>query len=94
MVLWLLESGTQDLAAKDVYGNTLLHYLASTVQVSEELIEKLRAKEGGSVCRRRARMSGVAHQRSFWRRTRRWSNGKTFGWRTDTPEMVHTFPSP
>ncbi|TFK33709.1 hypothetical protein BDQ12DRAFT_614849, partial [Crucibulum laeve] len=47
MVLWLLESGTQDLAAKDVYGNTPLHYLMSVVRVNEELIGKLRAKEGG-----------------------------------------------
>ncbi|KDR82335.1 hypothetical protein GALMADRAFT_237585 [Galerina marginata CBS 339.88] len=47
MVLWLLESGTQDLAARDVYGNTPLHYLASAIRVNEELIGILRAKEGG-----------------------------------------------
>ncbi|KDR68412.1 hypothetical protein GALMADRAFT_257111 [Galerina marginata CBS 339.88] len=47
MVLWLLDSGTQDLAGKDVYGNTPLHYLASAVRVNEKLIAQLRASESG-----------------------------------------------
>ena len=46
-VLWLLNSGTQDLRAQDVYGNTPLHYLASAMRVNEELVERVRAWEGG-----------------------------------------------
>jgi hypothetical protein len=46
-VLLLLESGTQDLAAQDVYGNTPLHYLASAMWVDEELVRRVRAWEGG-----------------------------------------------
>ncbi len=47
MVLWLLRSGTQELGAQDVYGNTPLHYLASAIWVNEELLGKVRAWEGG-----------------------------------------------
>ena len=43
MVLWLLQSGTQELGARDVYGNTPLHYLASAMWVNEELLGKVRA---------------------------------------------------
>jgi hypothetical protein len=46
-VLWLLKSGTQDLGAQDVYGNTPLHYLASAMWVDEELTGRVRAWEGG-----------------------------------------------
>ncbi|PPQ88790.1 hypothetical protein CVT25_010477 [Psilocybe cyanescens] len=49
MILWLLESGTQDLAAQDVYGNTPLHYLTSAMWVNEKLIKVLREKEGGDI---------------------------------------------
>jgi hypothetical protein len=48
-VLWLLESGTQDLGAQDVYGNTALHYLASSMWVNEELMRRVRAWEGGEI---------------------------------------------
>lgn len=47
MVLWLLRSGTQDLGAKDVWGNTPLHYLASAMWMNDELLGKVRAWEGG-----------------------------------------------
>ena len=47
MVLWLLQSGTQDLRAQDVYGNTALHYLASAMWVNDELLKNVRAWEGG-----------------------------------------------
>jgi hypothetical protein len=49
MVLWLLESNTQDLGAQDVYGNTALHYLASSMWVNEELMRRVRAWEGGEI---------------------------------------------
>lgn len=42
-VLWLLESGTQNVAAQDVYGNTPLHYLSSAMRVDEELLNQVRA---------------------------------------------------
>jgi hypothetical protein len=42
MVLWLLETGTQDVGAMDVYGNMLLHYLASTMWVNGELLGRIR----------------------------------------------------
>jgi len=48
-VLWLLESGTQDLGAQDVYGNMALHYLASSMWVNEELIRRVRAWEGEEI---------------------------------------------
>ena len=47
MVLWLLQTGTQDVGAQDVYGNTPLHYLASAMYVNDELLGKVRAYEGG-----------------------------------------------
>ena len=47
IVLWLLQTGTQDLTAQDVYGNTPLHYLASAMWVNDELLEKVRGWEGG-----------------------------------------------
>ena len=47
MVLWLLQSGTQDLRAQDVYGNSALHYLASAMWVNDELLKNVRAWEGG-----------------------------------------------
>jgi len=47
MVLWLLQTGTQDIGAQDVYGNTPLHYLASAIWVNNELLGKVRACEGG-----------------------------------------------
>ncbi len=47
MILWLLQTGTQDLRAQDVYGNTSLHYLTSGMWVNDELLEKVRACEGG-----------------------------------------------
>jgi len=47
MVLWLLQSGTQDLRTQDVYGNTALHYLASAMWVNDELLGKVRAWNGG-----------------------------------------------
>ena len=47
MVLWLLESGTQDVGAPDVYGNTPLHYIVSAIRVDEELVGQVRAFEGG-----------------------------------------------
>ena len=47
MVLWLLRTGTQDVGAQDIYGNTLLHYLASAIWVNDELLGKVRAWEGG-----------------------------------------------
>jgi hypothetical protein len=47
MVLWLLGTGTQDVGAQDVYGNTPLHYLASAMWVNEELLRRVRAWEGG-----------------------------------------------
>ena len=47
MVLWLLRTGTQDLGARDVYGNTPLHYLASAMWVNDLLLGKVRAWEGG-----------------------------------------------
>jgi len=47
MVLWLLHTGTQELGAQDVHGNTPLHYLASAMWVNEGLLEKVRAWEGG-----------------------------------------------
>ena len=46
-VLWLLESGTQDIGASDVYGNTPLHYLASAIGVDKELVGQARASPGG-----------------------------------------------
>jgi hypothetical protein len=46
MVLWLLKSGTQDLGAQDVYGNTPLHYLASAMWVDEELVGRGDGVEG------------------------------------------------
>ena len=46
MVLWLLLSGMQDVAAQDVYGNTPLHYLASAMRVNEELLTQVRARQG------------------------------------------------
>lgn len=45
MVEFLLESGTQDLGAKDIWGNTPLHYLASCRVVNEPLVTKLRERE-------------------------------------------------
>ncbi|KIL56269.1 hypothetical protein M378DRAFT_172852 [Amanita muscaria Koide BX008] len=47
MVLWLLGSGTQDVGAPDVYGNTPLHYLVSAIRVDEELVGRVRASRGG-----------------------------------------------
>ena len=47
MVLWLLRTGTQDVGAQDIYGNTLLHYLASAIWVNDELLGKVRVWEGG-----------------------------------------------
>jgi hypothetical protein len=47
MVLWLLRTGTQDVGAQDVFGNTPLHYLASAMWVNDELLGKVRAWEGG-----------------------------------------------
>lgn len=50
MILWLLDLGhADDLATKDVYGNTPLHYLASFKYVNEGLVEKLKASDGGQV---------------------------------------------
>lgn len=45
MVEFLLGSGTQDLGAKDIWGNTPLHYLASYRVVNEPLVTKLRERE-------------------------------------------------
>jgi len=48
MTLWLLRTGTQDVGAQDVYGNTPLHYLAAAMCVNHELLEKVMAcHEGG-----------------------------------------------
>jgi hypothetical protein len=47
MVLWLLRTGTQDVGAQDMYGNTPLHYLASAMWVNDELLGRVRAWEGG-----------------------------------------------
>lgn len=46
MVSWLLESGTQDIGAQDVYGNTPLHYLASAMRVDEVLVGRVREWQG------------------------------------------------
>lgn len=46
MVLWLLESGTQDIGAPDVYGNTPMHYLVSAIRVDKELVGQVRASRG------------------------------------------------
>lgn len=46
MVLWLLESGTQDVGAQDVYGNTTLHYLVSAMRVDERLVARVREWRG------------------------------------------------
>jgi len=46
-VLWLLLSGTQELGAQDVHGNTPLHYLACAMWVNENLLKKLMVWEGG-----------------------------------------------
>ncbi|GFG23141.1 hypothetical protein IFM61606_03015 [Aspergillus udagawae] len=43
----LLEWGGVDVCAKDVDGNTALHYLASTLNVDEETVEMVRQMEGG-----------------------------------------------
>jgi ankyrin repeat protein len=43
----LLEWGGVDVRAKDVDGNTALHYLASTLNVDEETVEMVRQMEGG-----------------------------------------------
>ena len=55
MVLWLLGSGTQDVGAPDVYGNTPLHYLASAMRVDEELVGQVRASRGGEEVWRESR---------------------------------------
>ena len=47
MVSWLLGTGTQDVGAQDVYGNTPLHYLASAMWVNNDLLRRVRAWEGG-----------------------------------------------
>ncbi len=47
VVVFLLSSGTQDPAAADVHGNTVLHYLVGHRVVNEELLRKLRALRGG-----------------------------------------------
>jgi len=41
MVSWLLQTNTQDLRAQDVYGNTLLHFLASAMWANDELLGKV-----------------------------------------------------
>jgi hypothetical protein len=43
VVKYLWDSGTQDFAARDVHGNTALHYLAGCVVVNWGLIEWLRS---------------------------------------------------
>jgi ankyrin repeat protein len=43
----LLEWGGVDVRAKDVEGNTALHYLAGTLNMSDETIEMVRRMEGG-----------------------------------------------
>jgi hypothetical protein len=43
----VLEWGGVDVCAKDVDGNTALHYLASTLNVDEETVEMVRQMEGG-----------------------------------------------
>ncbi|PKX88811.1 uncharacterized protein P174DRAFT_397788 [Aspergillus novofumigatus IBT 16806] len=43
----LLEWGGIDVRAKDVDGNTALHYLAGTLNVDEETVELVRQMEGG-----------------------------------------------
>jgi hypothetical protein len=43
----LLEWGGVDVRAKDVEGNTALHYLAGTLNMSEDTIEMVRQMEGG-----------------------------------------------
>jgi hypothetical protein len=43
----LLEWSGVDLRAKDLEGNTALHYLAGTLNMSEDTIEMIRQMEGG-----------------------------------------------
>ncbi|KAL4869534.1 hypothetical protein BDV12DRAFT_167568 [Aspergillus spectabilis] len=49
------EGGVVDVGAKDVDGNTALHYLAGTLGMSEEIIEVVRRLEGGEEVWRQAR---------------------------------------
>ena len=74
MVLWLLQSGTQDLAAQDVYGNTPLHYLVCAMNPNEVLIEKLREFfEGEAVWKGSKNELGYTPEDL-------WEDGKTAGW--------------
>lgn len=46
-IRFLLEWGRIDVRAEDVDGNTALHYLAGTINVSEDIVEMLRRADGG-----------------------------------------------
>ncbi|KAH9478513.1 hypothetical protein JR316_0008968 [Psilocybe cubensis] len=66
LILWLLDSGTQNLAAEDVYGNTIMHYLASAASVNVQLLNELRAMEGGeNVWKERKNMMGHSPEELF-----------------------------
>jgi len=84
MMLWLLGSGTQDVGAPDVYGNTPLHYLVSAIRVDEELVGRVRASRGGEEVWRESknemgytlwqdgRMAVRQDWKSFWTVERSW----------------------
>ncbi|KAJ5793959.1 hypothetical protein N7457_000558 [Penicillium paradoxum] len=48
-IRFLLEWGGIDVMAQDVDGNTALHYLAGTINVSEDIVEMVRRADGGEV---------------------------------------------
>ena len=47
VVAWLLQSSTQSINASDSDGNSPMHYVAGHREVNEELLQMLRATDGG-----------------------------------------------
>lgn len=62
----LLEWGGVDVGAKDVDGNTALHYLASTLNVDEETVEMVRRMEGGEAVWQEATNYWSLTPRQLW----------------------------
>jgi ankyrin repeat protein len=63
----LLEWGGIDVRAKDVDGNTALHYLAATLNVDEETVKLVRQMEGGEAVWQDATNYWGLTPRQLWR---------------------------
>lgn len=47
VVAWLLQSSTQSINASDSDGDSPMHYVAGHREVNEEVLQMLRATDGG-----------------------------------------------